>query len=109
MSELARYQFHRHAGAEVLDRPMVATVVKAKQWEAECAEPFAVIVGHLPAVDAAEQALARRERGEMTLDVRPGPIRDVSQPVAVPGLGATCAKRACGVGHVALGAGENGA
>jgi len=109
MPKLSGYQLDRDTSPEVLDRPMVAAVMESKCWKTERTKPFAVIVGDLPAVDAAEETLARREGGKVALDVRPGPIGDVSEPVAAPGFRATRAKRACGVGHVALGASENGA
>lgn len=89
MPERPRYQLDGDAGAEVLDRPVVAAVVQPERRQSECSEPFAVIVGDLPAIHAAEEALARRRRGEMTLDVRPRPIRDVGWSVAAPGPGTT--------------------
>ncbi|HEV8599944.1 MAG TPA: hypothetical protein VGQ69_11330 [Gemmatimonadales bacterium] len=57
MTELAGDQLDRHAGAELLDRPMMAGVMEPVPLEAKGAATLTVVVAGLPTVEGSEKSL----------------------------------------------------
>jgi hypothetical protein len=104
--ELARDKLVRSACTNRADRVEVPSVVHAMVRQSEDAEPLAMSIAGLLTINAAEEALARRERVEMFLQRRPSPFRNSDDAIPRVGLSASRSHFAPGDVHVRLYAGE---